>query len=247
MNNLIDTHFHLDYYRNHSQVYDDINKLEQYTLCVTNLPEVFESCIDMYKETKYIKFAVGYNPQMVISKNFDKASFLRGMHKTKYIGEVGLDFSKQYENYKSKQIVIFDFICKVAANENKILSIHSRKADKEVLALLKKNKVKYAIIHWYTGDVNLVKEFIKEGYYFSINPAMLRSLTGKKIIGEIPMDRILVETDGPISKMNGKKIEPKNLFEVYKRINDIYNINDFNKIIFNNFKRLLKENLKDIK
>ena len=76
---------------------------------------------------------------------------------------------------------------------------------------------------------------------------MIRSSTGKKIIGEIPMDRILVETDGPISKMNGKKIEPKNLFEVYKRINDIYNIDDFNKIIFNNFKRLLKKNLKDIK
>lgn len=246
MNNLIDTHFHLDCYKNHSQIYDDINKLEQYTICVTNLPGVFESCIGMYKETKYIKFAVGYNPQMIISNKFDKVSFLRAMHKTKYVGEVGLDFSKHYENYKSKQIVIFDFICKVAAKENKILSIHSRKAEKEVLALLKKNKVKYAIIHWYTGNVDLVKEFIKEGYYFSINPAMTRSLAGKKIIGEIPMERVLVETDGPISKMNGKKIEPKNLIEVYEKIDDIYNIKNCRNIIYNNFKRLLNENLKDI-
>ena len=244
MNNLIDTHLHLDCYRNHSEIYEEINKLKQYTLCVTNLPEVFESCIEMYKETRYIKFAVGYNPQMIISDKFDKASFLRSVYKPKYIGEVGLDFSKQYEEYKSKQIVIFDFICKVAANENKILSIHSRKAEKEVLALLKKNKVKYAIIHWYTGNVALVKEFIKEGYYFSINPAMLRSLAGKKIINEIPMERVLVETDGPISKMNGKRMEPRNLIEIYKKINELYNIHNSNKIIYNNFKRLLNENLK---
>lgn len=246
MNNLIDTHFHLDCYKNHSQIYDDINKLQQYTLCVTNLPEIFESCIEIYKETKYVKFAVGYNPQMIISKKFNKASFLRGVNKTKYIGEVGLDFSKQYENYKSKQIVIFDFICKVAVNENKILSIHSRKADKEVLALLKKNKVKHAIIHWYTGDATLVKEFIKEGYYFSINPSMLRSLAGRKIINEIPIDRALVETDGPISKFNGKKIEPNNLIEIYNKINEIYSINNCNKVIYNNFKRLLDKNLRDI-
>lgn len=247
MNNLIDTHFHLDYYRNHSQIYDDINRLEQYTLCVTNLPEVFESCIEMYKETKYIKFAVGYNPQMVISDKFDKTSFLRGVHKTKYIGEVGLDFSKQYEEYKSKQIVIFDYICKVAANKNRIITIHSRKAEKEVLALLKKNKVKYAIIHWYTGEVSLVKEFIKEGYYFSINPSMLKSLTGKKIITEIPMDRVLVETDGPLCKISGKKIEPSNLVDVYKKINDIYGISNSNEIVYSNFKRLLRENSSYIK
>ena len=113
-----------------------------------------------------------------------------------------------------------------------------------MLALLKKNKVKYAIIHWYTGNVALVKEFIKEGYYFSINPAMLRSLAGKKIINEIPMERVLVETDGPISKMNGKRMEPRNLIEIYKKINELYNIHNSNKIIYNNFKRLLNENLK---
>lgn len=54
---LIDTHFHLDYYRNHKYWYDQINKLQQYTLCVTNSPEVYRSCRELYPETKYIKFA----------------------------------------------------------------------------------------------------------------------------------------------------------------------------------------------
>lgn len=54
MNNLIDTHFHLDYYRNHKEIYNGINKFKQYTLCVTNQPEVFESCIDIYKTTNIL-------------------------------------------------------------------------------------------------------------------------------------------------------------------------------------------------
>ena len=35
---LVDTHFHLDYYRNHRQLYKIINELEQYTLCMTSSP-----------------------------------------------------------------------------------------------------------------------------------------------------------------------------------------------------------------
>ena len=54
---LIDTHFHLDYYRNHAQLYKTINNLEQYTLCMTNSPGVFVSCKKIYRETKYLKFA----------------------------------------------------------------------------------------------------------------------------------------------------------------------------------------------
>ena len=60
---LIDTHFHLDYYRNHKQVYDLINHLEQYTICMTNSPGVYVSCRKLYQETEYIKFALGFHPR----------------------------------------------------------------------------------------------------------------------------------------------------------------------------------------
>ena len=63
MINLIDTHFHLDFYKNHKEIYNDINKLHQYTLCVTNSPEVYEECQKVYFNTKYLKFALGFNPK----------------------------------------------------------------------------------------------------------------------------------------------------------------------------------------
>ena len=71
MSKLIGMHFHLDFYANHRQVYNRINQMEQHTLCVTNQPEIFESCIELYKPTKYVQFGVGFHPQ-----NADKWKFL---------------------------------------------------------------------------------------------------------------------------------------------------------------------------
>lgn len=242
MINLIDTHFHLDYYKNHNKLYEEINNLRQYTLCVTNLPEVFESCIDLYKQTKYLKFALGYNPQMIKDTPFNKSSFLRCLNKTKYIGEVGLDFSNQYLKYKGEQLEIFDYICNIAARQSKILSIHSRKAEKEVLEILKKNNVKSAILHWYTGESELIEEFINIGCYFSINPAMLNRKNGLNIINRIPLNRILIESDGPLGKLDGRKIMPNDIEEIYLRLKEKLLDKRLEETIFNNFKQLLQDN-----
>ncbi|KJR44149.1 putative deoxyribonuclease [Desulfosporosinus sp. I2] len=77
MGKLIDTHFHLDHYSNHPNVYKKINEIQQYTLCVTNQPEVFESCMDLYPTTKYVKFAIGYNPQLINEVKFNPAVFFK--------------------------------------------------------------------------------------------------------------------------------------------------------------------------
>lgn len=99
------------------------------------------------------------------------------INKTNYIGEVGLDFSNKYIKYKDRQIEIFNYICNIASKENKIMIIHSRKAEKEVLNILIKNNIRNAIMHWYTGPINSIDDFVKNGYYFSINPSMLTSIS----------------------------------------------------------------------
>ena len=45
---LIDTHFHLDYYKEHQKIYDGINERKQYTLCMTNSPGVYISPVNAY-------------------------------------------------------------------------------------------------------------------------------------------------------------------------------------------------------
>lgn len=240
---LIDTHFHLDYYNDHKYWYSQINKLEQYTLCVTNTPEIYYSCRKLYPESKFIKFALGFNPQQIKDVKFNKKLFLHQISTTKYIGEVGLDFSKKYIDTKVLQIEIFDFICKEASAKDKILSVHVRNAEEETFYIMQKNNVEKAIIHWYSGSIKTMQKFIDAGYYFSVNSNMCTTNNGKKIISSIPINKILVESDGPFTKIESQKFQPTSLIKTYFLINSIINEKDFERVVFENFKRLLSDNV----
>ena len=236
---LIDTHFHLDFYRDHKFWYDRINQLEQYTLCVTNSPEIFYSCKKLYSDTKYIKFALGYNPQISTCTPFNKQLFISQLGSTKYIGEVGLDFSAKNVISKAAQIEAFNYICCNAAKYDKVLSVHSRKAEKETFEILVQNGVKRAVIHWYTGDIETLNLFVHAGYYFSVNANMCMSSGGQTIIRNIPLKRILVESDGPFTKSGGKKFTPIDLSKTYTLLTDILGCSDVQNVVFDNFKYLL--------
>ena len=240
---LIDTHFHLDYYKNHEYWYDQINKLQQYTLCVTNSPEVFHSCRKLYPETKYVKFALGYNPQQSLKVDFSKSTFLHELSTTQYVGEVGLDYSKNFVASKKKQQDAFEFICHQAAKQNKLLSVHSRMAEEDTLKILLRQGVKKAIIHWYTGNLKIMNHLLDAGYYFSVNSSMCDSVNGRKIISNIPIDRLLVESDGPFSKIGTKKYSPADLQQTYNLISNTIGSKEISKLVFNNFKYLLSQHL----
>ena len=104
---------------------------------------------------------------------------------------------------------------------------------------MKKNKVKKAILHWYSGDFGTLKELIDNGYYFSINTSMLKSSKGQNIIRSIPNERILIESDGPFSKINSQKFNPSKLKDVYLQINEVLQNPEFDKLIWQNFKALI--------
>lgn len=241
MSKLIDMHFHLDFYSNHSQVYKQINQLEQHTLCVTNQPEIFETCIELYQPTNYVQFGIGFHPQNAGKVRFGKAFFIRNLSTTKYVGEVGLDFSKEYLNYKNEQIEIFDFICKKSCD--KIMSVHCRMAEQQTYEILKKNGNRKVIIHWYSGNEIWLEKFINLGAYFSVNFNMMGSVNGKQIIKRIPMERIFVESDGPFTKVHGKRYSIEKLGIVYDELAGLKGINDagiLSKQIAKNYLALVK-------
>jgi len=239
MSKLVDTHFHLDYYKDHGNIFREINDLNQYTLCVTNSPEVYLSCKHIYQDTKYVKFAVGFNPKMVNEQLFDLRNFNYAIKTSKYIGEVGLDFSKRLHLSRDAQITIFEQIVKIASCENKLLNIHSYMAEKAVLDILKQYKTKGSIIHWYTGNEQYMEELIKIGCYFSINCNMIEIANRRKLLKMIPLNRILIESDGPFTKVNRKKYEPSLLDESYRLIGNALNIPNLKDLVFENFRKLL--------
>ena len=134
---LIDTHFHLDYYKDHQKIYAGINEKKQYTLCMTNSPGVYMSCKRMYPETKYLKFALGFHPQETSLNDTDFYNFIQLINETNYVGEVGLDFSRKSYISRNKQCIYFEEIAKVCAEKNNLMSVHLRRAEKEAISILK--------------------------------------------------------------------------------------------------------------
>ncbi len=237
---LIDTHFHLDYYRNHKQIYDLINHLEQYTLCMTNSPGIYVSCKKLYQETEYIKFALGFHPRERSLSDKDFSDFIILANQANYIGEVGMDFSSDTYISRPLQIDYFEKIVKLCARRNILMSTHLRKSENEAIEILKKYHPQKCIIHWFTGSVSQLNQLISLGCYFSINANMIQSRSTSKKILQIPKDRILVESDGPFTKVNGTKYSPEYLRKEYSIIKKYLNNINFNDEVLANFSSLLK-------
>lgn len=236
---LIDTHFHLDYYRNHKQLYDLINQLEQYTLCMTNSPSIFVSCRKLYQETKYIKFALGFHPRERTLSAKDFSDFLILANKMNYIGEVGMDFSSDSYIPRTQQINYFEKIVEMCARKNMLMSVHLRKSENEAIEIIRKYSPKKCIIHWFTGSASQLNQLIALGCYFSINANMIKNKSSSKKILQIPRDRVLVESDGPFTKVNGTKYSPEYLREEYSIIKGHLSSLNFDDEIFQNFHSLL--------
>lgn len=155
--------------------------------------------------------------------------------RTSYIEEVGLDFSREGYSTKEIQIKTFEFVLDCTKNKSKIISLHSRRAEKDVLDMLIDKNINKAIFHWYSGSLSTLHKIVDLGYYFSINSAMVQSDNGKKIIAEIPKKQILTETDCPF-------IENSDITSVHKYLAQLWEepIPKVEQIIDLNFKRILQ-------
>jgi Tat protein secretion system quality control protein TatD with DNase activity len=78
----------------------------------------------------------------------------------------------------------------------KVLTVHSRRAAPDVIALLSGIKAR-VILHWFTGSRRELENAAGRGFFFSVNSAMLRSEKGRALIVRMPRERVLTETDGP--------------------------------------------------
>lgn len=236
MQGLIDTHFHLDMYKDYKTIYEHLDEEKQYTLCVTTSPGIFLSCKKMFRSSKYVQFALGFHPLNTDLKQKDLTNFMYLLSQTDYVGEIGLDFSKKTGIPRDMQIYYFDKIVEVCSKNNKLMSVHIKEAEEEALQIFNKWKPRRCIVHWYTGSIEKLQEFLKLGCYFSINTNMLNDV---EKINMIPKNKILIESDGPYSKICGKKYQPQNLLQVYNLIAKALHEPNLIEIIYSNFKEIL--------
>ncbi len=232
----IDTHTHIDFFENFEEAILQYQNQKIYTIFVTNLPELYDLSRKKVNSS-FVRIAIGYHPLLIKKYKFNEKLFKELLSTTNYIGEVGLD--NRNSGMFNNQKVVFNRICGLA--EGRLLNIHSRKAEREVLEILETNKIKNAIFHWYTGPLDLIKKILDAGYYFSINPKMLETKSGRGILKRISTDRILFESDAPFTQYENEHITPKSFETIYKKLSEFYKCKYIEDILYKNFKELLNK------
>jgi len=172
-------------------------------VAVTTTPKAFEREQRLLSRFANIRVALGLHPQLVGERLAELELVIDLIDSTRYIGEIGLDFNRDYYRTKEEQLKVFIRVIECCMHfQNKVISIHSVRSDKVVLDILESCNccaVNYCILHWYSGSLKQLSRAIEIGCYFSINKNMLLSENGRRIIEQIPSERILLETDAPFT------------------------------------------------
>lgn len=236
---IIDTHCHFDMMPNPEAYIHKTEKNGNITIGMTNLPSHFEIGFIHISNFRHVRLALGLHPLLAKEHLKEYLKFKEYANKTSYIGEVGLDFSREGISTKDIQMKSFEYVLNCIKGQNKIVSLHSRRAEKETLQMLLDNKIENAIFHWYSGSISVLETIVKSGYYFSINSAMIQSENGRKIISKIPKELILTETDSPY-------IENSNIKIVHSYLSNIWNVSEIEveQKIASTFKKIIMTQVK---
>ena len=159
------------------------------------------------------------------------------------IGEIGLDYYWVQDN-KEAQKKLFSLQLQIAETYNLPVIIHNRSAIEDCLELLNRFKLK-AVFHCFSEEPRFAYDLIDAGYFISFtgNITYPKSQGLRELIKELPLEKILLETDSPYlspQKKRGRRNEPANIKFIYEVIAELkgIEIEKFIPAIENNVKEL---------
>jgi TatD DNase family protein len=124
------------------------------------------------------------------------------------IGECGMDFF-WIKNKNKEQAELFQKMINMAEKLNVPIIVHSRKAERECVDMLKKSKIKKVILHCFSGKKKLVREAADLGWYFTVPTNIVRSHQFQDLVKMVNLSQLLTETDSPyLTPFKEKRNEP---------------------------------------
>ena len=239
---MIDFHAHLDLYPDPCSVVHQCEKLGIYVLSVTTTASAWEGTAALSHSSPRIRTALGMHPQLAHERKHELPLFRKLIEQTNYVGEVGLDGSRECKLFWDDQMDVFTEVLNTCCGVGgRILSIHSRRAARDVLDLLRSFPAAgIPILHWFSGTQKELDDAIAMGCWFSVGPAMLASAKSRAQIATMPKERVLTECDGPFARQRDKPLHPWDVADAHEVLAEIWEVMPLE------VDRLLHHNLKTL-
>ncbi len=187
--------------------------------------------IELSEKYPYIYAAVGVHPHDVKDMTQSDIELLRkwtSIEKVVAIGEIGLDYHYDFSP-RDEQRFWFKRQLMLAYETDMPVVIHSREAAQETFDIISASPVRKGVIHAFSGSVEFARRYVDMGFYLGIG-GVVTFKNGKKlaeVVREIPIERILTETDSPYlspEPVRGTVNNSQNLKYIVEKISDIKQI-----------------------
>ena len=133
-----------------------------------------------------------------------KALALDGKQKgiVKAFGEIGLDYDRLHFAPADIQREVFKAQLDIAVELDLPLFLHSRAADDDFASILFPYLESGAlprggVVHSFTGTVEEMHLLVSKGLYIGINGCSLKTQENLDVVNQVPLDKLMLETDGP--------------------------------------------------
>jgi TatD DNase family protein len=206
---LIDSHCHVDLYHNPFTIAQAAERAKILTVAVTYLPSHYIQAKLHLQGFKHVRPALGLHPQVADQHEREIQEFIEQAKDASYIGEIGLDFSKEYLPTKDLQERSFAQVIATIKDRQRFVTLHSRGAELAVLRQLNAAQMYPVVFHWFSGNQTQLSQVLDAGHYLSFNTKMVGAARWEEDILRIPKERVLTETDGPFVREGKRIAEPQ--------------------------------------
>jgi TatD DNase family protein len=221
-----------------------------------------QAAIRLAERFEQVFAAIGVHPNSANAWEDGTLTALQGMaqhSRVVAIGEIGLDFYWDKATPEQQQTILREQL-ELAAACGLPVVIHNREASETVLAFLIEWQMKLAadhndlqhrpgVLHSYSGNLEQARRALDHGFYLGFTGPVTfkKSDALRELIAELPLERILIETDAPFlapEPFRGKRNEPAYVSYIARQISELHHIteSELAEITFENAARLFEWN-----
>ncbi len=200
---LFDSHIHLSdpaYKSDINFIFTNMQKMQIKACCVSMDNESSEHTLSLSADNPLVLPFIGIHPEKasddldsMISKIHQHHDHISG------IGEIGLDPTYAANNDSKRQLYVFETLLSLAEKYQKPVSIHSRKSLESIIEILPSFSLNGKLLHWFDGNKKQLQKAMDLDCYVSFGPVLIYANDKQTLLQKTNLERILVETDGPVA------------------------------------------------